>query len=133
MSIGILLLTHPGIGETLLKNACELVGSCPLRIRCLNIPLESDTDDLQQLAYQSAQELDDGSGVLVLTDAFGATPSNIACQLTGELQANVVSGLNLPMLIRVFNYASDDLQALTHKAADGGMRGIQVARAKGAC
>ncbi|WP_456415650.1 PTS sugar transporter subunit IIA [Thiolapillus sp.] len=133
MSIGILLITHPGIGEALLRNACELVGSCPLRIQCVDIPLEGDTDELQQLTRRQARDLDDGSGVLVLTDAFGATPSNIACQLTGELEANVVSGLNLPMLIRVFNYASDDLQSLTHKAADGGMRGIQVARAKGVC
>ena len=44
--------------------------------------------------------------------------------------ANVVSGLNLPMLIRVFNYASDDLQALTHKAAEGGIRGIQVSHTR---
>ncbi len=130
MSIGILLVTHPGIGTTLLKNACDLIGSCPLRVRCVDIPLESDTEDLQQLACDSAENLDDGSGVLILTDAFGATPSNIACELTGKMQANVVSGLNLPMLIRVFNYASDDLQALTHKAAEGGMRGIQVAHSR---
>jgi PTS system ascorbate-specific IIA component len=130
MSIGILLVTHPGIGETLLKNACDLIGSCPLRVRCVDIPLESETEDLQQLACDSAENLDDGSGVLILTDAFGATPSNIACELTGKMQANVVSGLNLPMLIRVFNYASEDLQALTHKAAEGGMRGIQVAHSR---
>lgn len=133
MSIGILLVTHPGIGETLLKNACDLIGSCPLRVQCVDIPLESDTEGLQQLACDSAANLDDGSGVLILTDAFGATPSNIACELTGKMQANVVSGLNLPMLIRVFNYASDDLQALTHKAAEGGMRGIQVAHSREEC
>jgi PTS system ascorbate-specific IIA component len=129
MSIGILLVTHPGIGNMLLKNASELLGNCPLRIRCLDIPLDHDRERLMQKALESARSLDDGSGVLILTDAFGATPSNIACELTREIQANVVSGLNLPMLIRVFNYSSDDLAALTHKAAEGGMRGIQVSRA----
>ena len=129
MSIGILLVTHPGIGNMLLKNASELLGNCPLRIRCLDIPLDEDREQLVQKALDSARSLDDGSGVLILTDAFGATPSNIACELTREIQANVVSGLNLPMLIRVFNYSSDDLAALTHKAAEGGMRGIQVSRA----
>jgi len=131
MSIGILLITHPGIGNILLKNAFELIGACPLRIQCLEVPLESNTDELQQRARQTAEKLDDGSGLLILTDAFGSTPSNIACQLTSAFQANVVSGLNLPMLIRVFNYARDDLQALTHKAAEGGMRGVQISHAKG--
>ena len=129
MSIGILLVTHPGIGDILLKNASELLGDCPLRIRCLDIPLDNDREQLMRLARDAAQALDKGGGVLILTDAFGATPSNIACELTREMQANVVSGLNLPMLIRVFNYSSDDLAALTHKAAEGGMRGIQVSRA----
>ncbi|HEC06807.1 MAG TPA: PTS fructose transporter subunit IIA [Thiolapillus brandeum] len=126
MSIGVLLVTHPGIGKALLNNASELIGACPLQVRCMDIPLQCDTAQLQQTVLENARKLDDGSGVLILTDAFGATPSNIACQLTREMLANVVSGLNLPMLIRVFNYASDDLQALTHKAAEGGIRGIQV-------
>jgi len=129
MSIGVLLVTHPGIGEALLNNASELIGACPLRVRCMDIPFQCDTTQLQQKVRENARKLDDGGGVLILTDAFGATPSNIACQLTREMLANVVSGLNLPMLIRVFNYASDDLQALTHKAAEGGIRGIQVSHA----
>jgi len=129
MSIGVLLVTHPGIGETLLNNACKLVGSCPLQITCMDIPLQCDTLQLQQQVLDAAKRVDEGRGVLILTDAFGATPSNMACQLTREMPANVVSGLNLPMLIRVFNYPGDDLQALTHKAAEGGIRGIQISRA----
>ncbi len=131
MSIGILLVTHPGIGDALLENASRLLGNCPLRIRSLAIPLESDREKLMRDALEAARSLDDGSGILILTDAFGATPSNIACELTREMQANVVSGLNLPMLIRVFNYSSDDLAALTRKAEEGGMRGIQVSTASG--
>lgn len=82
MSIGVLLVTHPGIGEALLNNASELIGACPLQVRCMDIPLQCDTAQLQQTVLENARKLDDGSGVLILTDAFGATPSNIACQLT---------------------------------------------------
>lgn len=77
MSIGILLVTHPGIGEALLKNTCDLIGSCPLRTHCLDIPLQSNTEDLLQVASRAAQALDDGGGVLILTDAFGATPATL--------------------------------------------------------
>ncbi len=129
MSIGILLVTHPGIGDALLENASRLLGDRPPRIRSLAIPLESDREQLMRNALDAARALDDGSGILILTDAFGATPSNIACELTREMRANVVSGLNLPMLIRVFNYSNDDLASLTRKAEEGGMRGIQVSTA----
>ncbi len=131
MSTGILLVTHPGIGDTLLENARRLLGDCPARVRSLGIPLDGEREQLMKDALTTARALDDGSGILILTDAFGATPSNIACELTREMQANVVSGLNLPMLIRVFNYSDDDLAALTRKAEEGGMRGIQVSTAPG--
>lgn len=126
MSIGILLITHPGVGTALLATATRLLEACPLRAHCLDVPLGADTEQILTQAREALDELDDGHGVLVLTDAFGATPSNIACQLSESGHASVVSGLNLPMLIRVFNYSSEDLDALVQKAAEGGMRGIQI-------
>jgi PTS system ascorbate-specific IIA component len=68
--------------------------------------------------------------VLILTDAFGSTPSNIAHRIAQRSRANVISGVNLPMLIRIFNYCSDSLDSLTQKAAEGGIRGIQVSLAR---
>jgi PTS system ascorbate-specific IIA component len=69
--------------------------------------------------------LDRGAGVLVLTDLYGATPHNIAQQVAcDELTNCVLSGLNLPMLLRIFNYPRDDLQTLASKAAEGATRGI---------
>ena len=131
MSIGILLVTHPGIGDALLENVSRLLGDCPPNVRSLSIPLDGEPDQLMNDALEAARALDDGNGLLILTDAFGATPSNIACELTREIEANVVSGLNLPMLIRVFNYSNDDLATLTRKAEEGGRRGIQVSTAPG--
>ncbi len=126
MSIGVLLVTHPGVGEIMLTTASEIIGACPLRTVCLGIAHDADTLGQQQCVHDAIEALDNGHGVLVLTDAFGATPSNIACTVALKLNAIVVSGINLPMLIRVFNYADMSLEALADKAAEGAVRGIQI-------
>ena len=133
MSIGILLLTHPGVGNALLTTASRLLAVCPTRIRCLDVPVDANTDTILMQASREMLELDDGEGVLVLTDAYGSTPSNIACRLAEEHFATVVSGLNLPMLIRVFNYFTEDLDTLSRKAVKGGIRGIQAFDANDDC
>ena len=79
-------------------------------------------------ALRRARALDDGDGVLVLTDLYGSTPSNIAASLLGTGAVQVVAGLNLPMLIRVLNYPAEDLPALADKAVSGGNRGILLCR-----
>ncbi|CAK0770012.1 hypothetical protein CCP3SC15_4060003 [Gammaproteobacteria bacterium] len=70
-----------------------------------------------------AGSLDQGDGVLVLTDMYGSTPSNIACRLDSE-KVRIVAGVNLPMLIRVLNYSYLSLEDLTNKAISGGRDGI---------
>ena len=77
-------------------------------------------------AKQAAEKLDSGDGVLVLTDMYGATPSNIACRLRKLHDVRVVAGLNLPMLIRVLNYPGLDLDELMHKALSGGRDGVLI-------
>jgi len=124
MSIGILLVTHPGIGSGLLHTATRILGACPLRTKCLEVPADADTEPLLAQAAEHLAALDSGDGVLVITDIFGATPSNIACALAEIGRAAVVSGANLPMLVRVYNYPGDDLDTLSEKAAEGGLRGI---------
>ena len=126
MSIGILLITHPGIGTALLANTSALLEACPLQTRCLEVPPDVDPDTLERQARRELDKIDDGSGVLILTDAFGSTPSNIAHRIAGDHRTQVVSGVNLPMLIRIFNYCSDSLDSLTRKAAEGGIRGIHA-------
>jgi len=133
MSIGILLITHPGVGTALLTTASRLLAVCPTRIRCLDVPIDANTEAILKQASKEMLGLDDGGGVLILTDAYGSTPSNIACKLAEDHFARVVSGLNLPMLIRVFNYFTEDLDTLSRKAVKGGIRGIQVFEAGADC
>jgi PTS system mannose-specific IIA component len=119
-------MTHPGVGSALLTTASRLLAVCPTRIRCLDVPVDANTETILMQASGEMLELDDGEGVLVLTDAYGSTPSNIACRLAENHFTKVVSGINLPMLIRVFNYFTEDLDTLSHKAVEGGIRGIQA-------
>jgi mannose PTS system EIIA component len=120
MSIGLLLITHDGIGSSLLQTMIGMFGSCPLRVESLSIPNDCDLAAAKAEAARLAAALDRGDGVLVLTDMFGSTPGRIAASLSREGDINVLAGVNLPMLVRVFNYAQLDLQQVTEKALEGG-------------
>ena len=124
MTIGILLLTHNDIGAQLLLAAKSTYGSVPIRTELLSIDHYDQPNDLAKLANQYVKLLDNGNGVLILTDMFGSTPSNIAKELCLLRKVNVVSGLNLSMLLHIFNYPSLSLDQLTIKAIEGGKEGV---------
>ena len=124
MSIGLLIITHNQIGGELLDTAVNMLGYCPLLAESLALRTDSNPDRIRARAQQLAAELDQGDGVLVLTDMFGSTPSNIANSLEREGHVSVVSGINLPMLVRVLNYPHLSLAGLTAKALSGGSDGI---------
>ena len=124
MTIGILLLTHNDIGAQLLLAAKSTYGSVPIRTEILSIDHYDQPNDLAKLANQYVKLLDDGKGVLILTDMFGSTPSNIAKDLCHLSKVSVVSGLNLSMLLHIFNYPNLSLNQLTTKAIEGGRDGV---------
>ncbi|PKM45937.1 MAG: PTS fructose transporter subunit IIA [Gammaproteobacteria bacterium HGW-Gammaproteobacteria-1] len=124
--VGILLVTHDPLGKVLLSTADAILGHCPLPVEVLTVPLDADPELTAAEARRMATKLDRGAGVLVLTDLYGSTPGNIACSLLEWEQVRVVSGLNLPMLLRVCNYHALDLEHLTEKAASGGRDAILV-------
>ena len=123
MSIGILIVSHPGVGQSLLDTAVAIIGSCPIPTRVLPVPMDNNQEHTIQQANKYIHELDQGDGVLILTDLYGATPSNIACGLRNS-KVSIVSGINLPMLIRILNYPDHTLEQLTEKALSGGYDGI---------
>jgi mannose PTS system EIIA component len=126
MSVGILVITHDEIGEALLDSVHAALGQSPLPTRTVSASRDCDPDELLIRARQVVASLDSGEGVLVLTDLFGATPSNIAERLlrNSKVAIRIVTGLNLPMLIRVLNYPNLDLNALSAKAVSGGKDGV---------
>lgn len=124
MSVGILIISHDGIGPALLGTATLMLNGCPLQTRLLTASRDCDPDQLMEDAVEQIKNLDAGEGVLILTDLCGSTPCNIAQKLTSQKQVEVVSGLNLSMLIRVFNYPQLTLLELSEKAVSGGQDGI---------
>lgn len=124
MPVGLLLVSHNRIGQDLLATATSMLGRSPMRTAHLAVSQSGDPDALYQRATQLCAELDDGDGVLVLTDMFGSTPSNIATRLLREPHWKVVAGVNLPMLVRVMNYPQLALPELINKALSGGHDGI---------
>lgn len=124
MSVGLLIIAHRGIGTELLAVATEILGCCPIRAASLEINPDDDFDQSRHRALQLAAELSDGDGLLVLTDLFGATPSNIANSLHGCCDLRILAGVNLPMLVRILNYSSLALPELTEKARSVGQDSV---------
>ena len=127
MSVSILLLTHEDMGAALIATAHHILGRMSLTVEAHAIPPGSDAETALRDTVAHVRKLDAGDGVLVLTDVYGATPSNVAEKVTvAGLAIRRVSGLNLPMLLRVLNYADQPLAELAQTAALGGRTGIRI-------
>lgn len=124
MSVGILLMTHPGIGTAMLNIARRILTECSLQTRSLEVPPDADMARTLEKTTEMLAQLDQGQGVLVLTDLFGATPNNIARDFAHPGRVAVLAGLNLPMLLRVYNYPDADLKTLCERAHEGATRGV---------
>jgi PTS system ascorbate-specific IIA component len=125
MSIGLLLITHSQIGDALLETASKMFDGALLPIRTVSVDTDCNPDQIRIQARKAVESLDQGKGVLVFTDMYGSTPSNIAYDLAESGRVNVIAGINLPMLIRTLNYQELDLASLTEKAVSGGRDGIR--------
>ena len=124
MTIGLLIITHNHIGDDLIATATAMLGLCPLATEALAVTQNADPEATLRKARQSVAALDQGHGVLVLTDIYGSTPSNIACNLIDSGRVHVIAGINLPMLIRILNYPQLSLPELVEKALSGGRDGV---------
>jgi len=128
MSVGLLVITHEHLAENLIATARDMMGSERLRMLGLSVAHQDDMDEVQARAQECCRTLNQGDGILVLTDVYGSTPSNIACQLCKQLDSRVIAGVNLPMMMRVLNYPQLSLNELAEKALSGGRDGILVCK-----
>ena len=124
MNVGLLIVTHSNLGTNLLDTARDVLSVCPLLAKAYSIPADYDTELALREIASLTRELDHGDGVLILTDMYGSTPSNIASQLATDHPVSIVAGINLPMLIRVLNYPRLGLDELAEKAISGGRDGV---------
>ena len=127
MTCGILLVTHPGVGTSLLEVATTLLRQLPLKTEAFEVPFDADLDALLPDASAAMRRIEGEDGVLVLTDLYGASPSNLAGKLARlGTPARRVSGLSLPMLLRVMNYPEQGLDQLPATAAAGARNGVII-------
>ena len=101
-----------------------LLNKVPPQISTLGVSAKDDPALLLPHAINMVKELDSGSGVLVLTDMYGGSPSNMASKVVVPGKVEAVCGVNLPMLIRVLTYRERDLQTIVTKAVSGGCEGV---------
>ncbi|CAG0986666.1 PTS system, ascorbate-specific IIA component [Rhodocyclaceae bacterium] len=124
--IGIFLITHGSLGESLVQCACHVLNKRPQQIVQLGVSGQDDPLDALPLARDMLKLVDSGQGVLLLTDIFGATPSNVALKLLQPGRIEGVAGVNLPMLLRALTYREKDLETLVTKAVAGGRDGVML-------
>lgn len=122
--IGILLITHGSYGEALIQNACHVLNKRPLLVNQLGVSAQDDPVDLLPLARQTLALVNDGSGALVLTDIFGASPANLAGKLLQKGHIEGVAGVNLPMLLRALTYREKGMEILLKRTIAGGRDGV---------
>jgi PTS system mannose-specific IIA component len=122
--IGILLITHDTLGEALLQCACHVLNKRPEQIMQLGVAAGDDPNDLLPLAKKLLKLIDAGEGVLVLTDIYGASPSNLAGKLLQPGKIEGLAGVNLPMLLRAINYRDKGMDTLISRATGGARDGV---------
>jgi PTS system ascorbate-specific IIA component len=122
--VAILIIAHGKLGESLISCASHVLGNRPQRLMQIGVGVRDDPQQILAQALELIGELDEGHGVLVMSDVFGATPSNIACKLLVPGRVEGVSGASLPMLVRALTYRNEPLRVVVGKAISGGVEGV---------
>lgn len=122
--VGILIVTHGNLGVTLAECAQHILQRELPHLAVMAVDKNDDPDRKLAEARELVRWLDDGSGVLLLSDIFGGTPSNIASRLIEPGRIEAVAGVSLPMLVRSLCYAGQPLETVVSKAVTGGLEGV---------
>jgi len=121
--IGILVVAHGGLGESLIECAAYVLGRRPERLLSLDLSNGGDPERLLAEARSQVALLDEGDGVLVLTDIYGATPCNTVCRLVEPGRVEAVAGVSVPMLLKAITYRREALPQLVERVVQGAHEG----------
>lgn len=127
MSIALFFISHEGIASNLLSIGESILKGKFENISYIEVPMDSDIDSIIDEAGKKIKKLDLSDDILFITDLYGSTPSNIAHKLADQYHTDLISGVNLPMVLRLLNYRDEDKQTLIQKALDGACKGIHKA------
>jgi len=121
--VGILLLTHKPLGTAFIDAATHVFRGRPELLEAIDVCPDQDTCEVKDLARAAISRLNKGSGVLVITDVMGGTPSNCTLSLADAGMVEVIAGISLPMLLRALTYRHDTLDVVVEMALAGGQNG----------
>jgi mannose PTS system EIIA component len=121
--VGILLLTHAPLGQAFIAAATHVFRGVPVQTEAIDVLADQDPEEIKKLAQQAIARINDGSGVLVITDVMGGTPSNCTLQLCVPGEIEVIAGISLPMLLRAITYRHNTLDIALEMALSGGQNG----------
>lgn len=124
--VGIIVVAHADYGSAMLRTAEFILGTLS-DCTSISVDVAQEVPETVRRLDDAAQRLDKGAGVIILTDMFGGTPTNLALSLLGSHHVEVVTGVNLPMLLKVFSCREKPLSELAELAGEAGTRGIVVA------
>lgn len=122
--IGVLVITHEDFGGSLVRCATHILGAKQPQLMYINVSIQDEPELVVNKARELINKLNSGDGVLVLSDIYGATPSNIACKLIIQGKVACISGVNLPMLLKLLTYRMEPLPIVIEKTLSGGKDGI---------
>ncbi|AMK11727.1 PTS sugar transporter subunit IIA [Pseudodesulfovibrio indicus] len=126
--IGVVLVTHGTLGETLLR-AAEMVMGAQENCIAIGVDVNKGVDETLEAVRKAIQSVEKGNGVVALTDLFGGSPTTMSLSLMKSENLEVITGVNLPMLVATLQSRTMKLPALAEKAMEAGQQGIKVAGA----
>ena len=122
--VGILIVAHGSLGESLIQCATHVMGGRPPHLAQIGVSIHDEPQKLLAEGRRMAKSLDQGDGVLVFSDVYGATPCNLACSLLVAGRIEGIAGVSLPMLVRALTYRNEPLKTVLAKAVSGGVEGV---------
>ena len=126
--VGAIIVSHGGLARELLDATERIVGRTQ-RLKAVSIEWDDDVSDARRQIQDAIREVDAGDGVLVFTDMFGGTPTNVSLAFLDKEQVEIVTGVNLPMLIKLTSLQSsdDNLLKVAQQVRERGQKSIYVA------
>ena len=126
--VGVVVVTHCNLGKELISAAELVLGEELKQFQSVSIDPKEGSEEIREKIIAAIRKVDGGEGVLILTDMYGGTPSNISLSLLEEKKIEVITGVNLPMLLKLATYHNEiDVEALAVFITDYGQRNINLA------
>ena len=122
--IGVLIVAHDSLAESLAAAVTHVLGRRPAQFETLRVASTDDPSALAPKARALVASLDTGEGVLIFSDIYGASPSNLTAKLLKAGRVEAIAGVNLPMLVRAFTYRDKGMETMIKKAISGGCDGV---------